>query len=596
MRKDKIDAAELEYLEKLLDGELDPGDPIEQRLLNDSALRRVYRRLAVERCAFREALKLHAMEDALEAGMRKAPTSERRMARRGRSARRSIMWLLSLAAAAAVLAGVFILSEKPEGRIRPDGRQVARHPIIEIPPINTAVEDAPIPGGEDLVVIEDLAPQAEGPEGDVDLAGIPETLPEDYPADGLLESEPVIAEHAAPIVDVGETRTATAGPVARMTNIGGTVSYRRGEGKWFKASAGVRFLEGDSVYTRSGQASIAFADGTILLSARQTMVTFGSAGIRLGRGEIYCVPAPRSGAFSVDTPDGTVRHLGTRYGVNAMAYGTTVTVEEGKVQISNEKGLVDLGEGYQCRILSGAAPGRPMKVDVNKALGWTRDNVFGTAAWLTKGLVGYWAFDEGSGLTAQDSAAPGNHGTINGAVWCKGIKGGALRFDGNGDYVAVGNPGELQITGAMTLVAWVNVRSFESNGRIVCKQAEPGNRGWSLNVEDLEVFTIQIPLNKDKHVGAITPKMPTGKWTHLAGVYRPGRAISIFVNGQLAGESAEEVPEVQYNSPLDVWIGGRPNGSCYFDGIIDEVRIYNRPLDQGEILALYSRALEEQVQ
>ena len=63
-------------------------------------------------------------------------------------------------------------------------------------------------------------------------------------------------------------------------------------------------------------------------------------------------------------------------------------------------------------------------------------------------LVGYWKFDETSGTTAQDASGNGQDGTLNGdPQWAAGMLGGALEFDGDGDYVDIGDDPIFNITG-----------------------------------------------------------------------------------------------------------------------------------------------------
>src|SRR3990167_10785875 len=83
------------------------------------------------------------------------------------------------------------------------------------------------------------------------------------------------------------------------------------------------------------------------------------------------------------------------------------------------------------------------------------------AAAPTNGLIGYWAFEEQSGTTAGDSSGNGNTGTLtNGPTWTTGKVGsGALSFDGVNDGVNLGTPNSLNITGAVTVSAWINYRT-----------------------------------------------------------------------------------------------------------------------------------------
>lgn len=199
------------------------------------------------------------------------------------------------------------------------------------------------------------------------------------------------------------------------------------------------------------------------------------------------------------------------------------------------------------------------------------------------GLVGHWKLDEGSGGTTSDASGQGVTGTlVNGPVWTPGRSGNALQFDGVDDRVNLGNPTHLRLTGAMTLSAWVWVDAF-TNGRIINKQGNSGSRGWSLNVESGGYASFQVATSSTSMVLVNGTSLPTNQWVHLAGTYEPGVALRLYVNGALNASLTSGVPASQYDSPLNVTIGSRPDGSNLFDGKIDEVRIYNRPLTAAEV-------------
>jgi hypothetical protein len=78
--------------------------------------------------------------------------------------------------------------------------------------------------------------------------------------------------------------------------------------------------------------------------------------------------------------------------------------------------------------------------------------VFCSAAAGNANLVGRWAFDEGSGTTAYNSAGENDGALINNPTWTTGQIGGALSFDGDGDYVYIG---DLDLSGPFTLAFWM---------------------------------------------------------------------------------------------------------------------------------------------
>ena len=80
-------------------------------------------------------------------------------------------------------------------------------------------------------------------------------------------------------------------------------------------------------------------------------------------------------------------------------------------------------------------------------------------------LVAQWHFDEGNGLTLRDSSGNDNNGTLMNLKannWVEGIRGTALKFDGETEYIDCGNEGGLNIDGSFTISAWVYSTSLKT--------------------------------------------------------------------------------------------------------------------------------------
>ncbi|MHC4682229.1 MAG: hypothetical protein ACYTEK_26500, partial [Planctomycetota bacterium] len=97
-------------------------------------------------------------------------------------------------------------------------------------------------------------------------------------------------------------------------------------------------------------------------------------------------------------------------------------------------------------------------------------------------LVGWWRFDEGSGIIAYDSSGNGNVGTFNGdPQWVSGHFDYALEFDGSGDWLDCGEDPSLQITDAVTVAAWIKVGAQGIDHKIVGNQ-DGVNGGYKMTV------------------------------------------------------------------------------------------------------------------
>ncbi len=207
------------------------------------------------------------------------------------------------------------------------------------------------------------------------------------------------------------------------------------------------------------------------------------------------------------------------------------------------------------------------------------------------GPAAAYAFEEGSGTTAADATGHGLIGTLNGASWTGGKYGTAVLLDGNDDYVNLGNPSALQITGAMTISAWVYSSAFPGDDAAIVSKRASGQSGFQLDTTvDSGLRTIGFKLTSNTggpmfRYGT-TPLQPD-TWYHVSGVYNPAAgALQVYLNGQPDnGDLVGTITPSQQNSSMNVNIGRRAGGGFLTNGRIDDVRIYDRALSSAEIQA-----------
>ncbi len=176
---------------------------------------------------------------------------------------------------------------------------------------------------------------------------------------------------------------------------------------------------------------------------------------------------------------------------------------------------------------------------------------------------------------------------FNGPGWVTGKNGGALDFDGTNDYVSLGNPTALQLTGSMTVSAWINSDAFPADDAAIVSKR--GSTGYQLDTTiDNGPRTIGFKLNSGTGANMFrygATAMQTGVWYHIAGVYNATtQTLDVYLNGQLDdGPLLGTVTASQQNSTQPVYIGQRPSGGFFHNGRVDDVRIYNRALTATEI-------------
>ena len=207
---------------------------------------------------------------------------------------------------------------------------------------------------------------------------------------------------------------------------------------------------------------------------------------------------------------------------------------------------------------------------------------------VEEGLVAYWNFNEKDGDTASDSSGNGHDGTLMGdPQWTKdGYFGGALEFDQAGDEVNVPFHEDLNQE-TFTICAWANVEPGSGGHRaVVSNRDEPPTAGHIFYAAPNNTWEFWTGDGATPWVAIRGPAVNLGEWDHLAGVYADGKQ-KFYVNGELIGETDSDP---NFNGEQEFLIGAganeRANHEYLFKGIIDEVRLYNRVLDEKEIAAV----------
>ncbi len=226
------------------------------------------------------------------------------------------------------------------------------------------------------------------------------------------------------------------------------------------------------------------------------------------------------------------------------------------------------------------------KARIAKALDFshTIQNIVGAYA------VGIWRFEE-TDNTALDSSGYGNDGTITGATHTNGILGSALSFDGIDDYVDAGNDNSFDITDAITIEAWVNPFSNNVYGGIVSKkQWTGGTTGYHLARGNNKQFYFGWGDGSVRDT-LVSSSVENNVWSHVVATFMNG-AVKIYVNGALNNEKTSLISSIASNTYY-VSIGSTQGATYSFNGLIDEVRIYNRALSTTEIQKHYAKGLEK---
>lgn len=207
-------------------------------------------------------------------------------------------------------------------------------------------------------------------------------------------------------------------------------------------------------------------------------------------------------------------------------------------------------------------------------------------------LVAWWKFDETEGSNAGDSSGNELAGTLTGnPQWqpTGGKSGGALAFDGDGDFIDCGRDEGLNISGAVSIAAWIKLSKSTDDQKIAGNQDNISG-GYKLSIfsdkAELEVRDSDNALRNNRFVDGGTVLQP-GVWYHIVGTYGQGGSIKTYVNAKLDRE--QETTNILAASEGPLKIGCEPfSGECLFNGLMDDLQIYNYPLSETEVAALYA--------
>ncbi len=207
---------------------------------------------------------------------------------------------------------------------------------------------------------------------------------------------------------------------------------------------------------------------------------------------------------------------------------------------------------------------------------------------LQKGLVGWWKMDG----NAKDSTPYGNDGTITGASLTADRKAkatSAYSYNGTTANIEAANAAKLNLTGDVTVSAWIKpgTASQNNNARVVSKY-DGTTANYILGYDTTGHMRMIVDGTARATATSAAVLTSTTTWYHVVGV-RSGTTVSLYINGTLDG-TASISGTTQTNSQ-NLAIGGGVNSTTNprYNGVVDDVRVYNRALSTAEITALYGQ-------
>ncbi len=244
------------------------------------------------------------------------------------------------------------------------------------------------------------------------------------------------------------------------------------------------------------------------------------------------------------------------------------------------------------------------KARISKVLEFSQSIQHGLGAYA----AGIWSFDEGSGVSALDGSGYGNNGVITGASYTSttpqsvvGLGNGkyALHFNGISDFVNAGDPvsGILDFgTEDFTIEAWFYLDALPGAWKCIVNKGASGNVGYGMEINNFNRLTVSIQATggTDQHVNSVSSVVDALKWYHAVAVFDRDNQIYAYLNGKIVASSAYLAGN---NNSIDnaenFNIGKHLGNTRYFNGSLDEVRVYRKALTFSEIQQHYAEGLKK---
>lgn len=207
---------------------------------------------------------------------------------------------------------------------------------------------------------------------------------------------------------------------------------------------------------------------------------------------------------------------------------------------------------------------------------------------IDTGLVGFWRFDDKASPTIEDQSGWGNHGElhdIDSSNFKTGVSGKCLEFNGVDEYVNCGRRNSLVIPGNFTISFWMLPLDLTDWDRAI-QRANSDGYGFSCRFHNQKVI-FQIKTYSSTFNAMFHENMVVGHWYHVMVAYDGMNQPNIYVNNVRGTESLDDNASDCGGKNLEF---GRRCGcnDTYFHGILDEIRIYNRFLNEDERVYLYN--------
>lgn len=218
--------------------------------------------------------------------------------------------------------------------------------------------------------------------------------------------------------------------------------------------------------------------------------------------------------------------------------------------------------------------------------------IIGTADVSANPHIVLWLPLDENGCTAGDISQYSNNGVLgpdcpaNSPIWTSGKIGTALNFDGVDDYVEVPDSSSLNINGELSFDAWINP-TVSKQQLILSKLTASPYYGYEFQLSSGNKFQFYLGGTSQPVVWWGNQVVPLSIWTHVAVTY-DGSKVKVYINGDFK-EEFDVTGNIGSSSGEALRLGVWRDLSRYFNGIIDEAKIWNIALTADQVQSIYEK-------
>jgi len=218
------------------------------------------------------------------------------------------------------------------------------------------------------------------------------------------------------------------------------------------------------------------------------------------------------------------------------------------------------------------------------------------------GLVSWWKFDESSGKNPIDAATQVEDTLIGYSKYVSGVSGNALRYDGYTTHVKrIAGLAPL-LSESFSIEAWIAPQTYPWNWTAIVNQEKDHKEGFFFGVDFQGFVGLKLAIDGEWHECVSNEAIPILEWSHIVGTFSSEQSMTVYINGREVGSVPIESPMTPAEG-INLLIGesntrtypalteremSKMSSRMVFDGLIDELKIYDHALSDNQILEKYS--------